>query len=72
MQEGGETGSGRCARRLHDGPPGPAGVGQVSGWLTGVDARAFVDRGRLGDTIRIISARRWPTPRERAEYEADA
>ena len=133
---------------MHDGPPEPAGVGQVSGRRTGNDAlarvrspgrlrgvrryrfgelefswderkalqnarrhgvrfeeaaTAFVDplgrvyddpdhsdsearfilvghslAGRLvlgarreGDTIRIISARR-PTPRERAEYEADA
>ena len=136
-------------RRVHDGPPEPAGVGQVSGRQRGVGARAlagptgrlavvrryrfgelefswderkaaqnarrhgvrfeeaataFIDplgrvyddpdhsetearfilvghslAGRLllvvhaekGDTIRIISAR-GPTPRERAEYEADA
>ncbi len=151
MQDGVETAAGGApgARRLHDGPPDPAGVGQVSKRPTGVDARtlvgstgrlcdvrryrfgelefswderkalqnarrhgvrfeeaatAFADplgrvyddpdhsesearfilvghslAGRLllvvhaekGDTIRIISARR-PTPRERAEYEADA
>jgi uncharacterized protein len=31
----------------------------------------LVVHAEKGDTIRIISARR-PTPRERAEYEADA
>ena len=35
------------------------------------DRLLLVVHAEKGDTIRIISARR-PTPRERAEYEADA
>jgi len=40
-------------RRLHDGPPDPAGVGQVSGRLTGVEARSLVGpTSRLRDVTR--------------------
>jgi hypothetical protein len=40
--------------RVHDGPPDPAGVGQVSGRLGGVVARALV-----GPTGRLLDVRRY-------------
>lgn len=55
MQEGVETAPAGAAggRRVHDGPPDPAGVGQASDRLTGIDARTCVDpTGRLRDVRR--------------------
>ena len=56
MWEGVETAPAGApgGRRLHDGPPDPAGVGQVSGLPATVDARAPV-----GPTGRLRGVRRY-------------
>jgi uncharacterized DUF497 family protein len=53
VQEGVETAAAGAPGGRHDGPPEPAGVGQVSERLRSVDARALVGpTGRLGGVRR--------------------